>query len=114
MASKLNNDTPPHTLTKEDQIAGGKASAEARKEKAMMKAKLELALKLKNNKGLEYADVVTMGLIKGAAQGKAENYKMICQMLGELDGEEQIGTPQVNINIVDNSDLEKVLYEDEE
>lgn len=28
-------------------------------------------------------------------------------------GNEQTGTPQVNINIVDNSELEKVLYEDE-
>jgi hypothetical protein len=47
------------------------------------------------------------------ANGKAENYKLMLQLLGELDPEEQTGTPQVNINIVDNSELEKVLYEDE-
>ena len=94
---------------------GGKASGEARREKATMKKSLEMLLDEKNDKGISYRDLSTLGLIKGATQGKAENYKLICQLTGELDiPEEQTTTPVVNINIVDNSNLEKVLYEDNE
>ena len=57
--------------------------------------------------------MTTLGLIKGAVDGKAENYKTIVQLLGELQ-EHVNETPSLNINIVDNSNLEKVLYESEE
>jgi hypothetical protein len=102
-----------YKFTHDDQIAGGIASGKARAERATMKKTLEAMLKQKNNKGITYQELSTLGLIKGAANGKAENYKLMLQLLGELDPEEQTGTPQVNINIVDNSELEKVLYEDE-
>ena len=108
---------PLNQRTKEEQrlIArmGGIASGEARREKATMKATLEKLLQEKNDKGITYQDLSTLGLIKGAVQGKAENMKLMLQMLGELEPEEQVGTPQVNINIVDNTELEKALYEDE-
>ena len=120
MANKgQENLIPFNERTEEEQreIArqGGIASGKARQEKATMKKTLEMLLDEKNNKGISYRDLTTLGLIKGATQGKAENYKLICQILGELqDQEEQTGTPVVNINIVDNSDLEKALYEDED
>ncbi len=46
----------------------------------------------------------------GAVQGKAENYKLIMQILGEMQ-EQDATIPEVNINIVDHTDLEKTLYE---
>lgn len=112
MANREDNLRPAeYKFTKEDHIKGGIASAEARREKATMKKALKMLLEEKNEKGISYRDLSTLGLIKGATQGKAENYKLICQLLGELDTDEQVGTPQVNINIVDNTNLEKALYE---
>lgn len=102
-----------YEFTHDDQVAGGIASGKARQEKATMKRTLRMLLDETNEKGITFRDLSTLGLIKGATQGKAENYKLICQLLGELEPEEQVGTPQVNINIVDNSELEKALYEDE-
>jgi hypothetical protein len=99
--------------TKEEQkeIAkmGGIASGEARREKATMKKALEMLLDETNSKGKTYRDLATLGLIKGAIDGKAENYRTIVQLLGEL--EEAKETPSVEIKIVDNTDLEKVMYE---
>ena len=92
-------------------IKGGKASGEVRKQKATMKKTLEMLLEEKNNKGKTYKELTTLGLIKGAIDGKAENYKTIVQLLGEL--EEKIEAPSLNITITDNSELEKALYEEE-
>ena len=91
---------------------GGIASGEARREKATMKKTLEMLLNEKNNKGKTYRELTTLGLIKGAVDGKAENYKTIVQLLGELQ-EQANEPPSLNINIVDNSNLEKTLYEEE-
>ena len=112
MANVLNNGNPQHELTVEEQRLAGIRSGEVRREKATMKKTLEMLLESKNNKGVSYRELSTLGLIKGATQGKAENYKLMLSLLGELvetTGE----TPQVNINIVDNSNLEKALYEEE-
>lgn len=115
MANKGQENLIPFTeRTKEEQreIArqGGIASGIVRKEKATMKKALELLLDEKTKKGKTYRELATLGLIKGAIDGKAENYKVIVSLLGEL--EENNETPQVNINIIDNTDLEKILYED--
>lgn len=103
------------TVEEQREIArkGGIASGQARREKATMKATLEKLLDEKNKKGITYRELTTLGLIKGAVDGKAENYKTIVQLLGELQ-EQTNETPSLNINIVDNSNLEKVLYESEE
>lgn len=90
---------------------GGIASGKVRQEKATMKKALEMLLDEKNNKGKTYRDLVTLGLIKGAIDGKADNYKTIVALLGELQ-EKQQETPSININIVDNSNLEGAMYED--
>ena len=112
MATILKNGNEQHELTKEDMSKGGKKSGEVRKEKATLRKALEMLLDETNKKGVSYRDLTTLGLIKGAIDGKAENYKVIAQMLGELDQKEQIETPVVNINVVDNTELEKALYED--
>lgn len=95
---------------------GGIASGKARQEKATMKKTLEMLLdeiaKVDGNEeNLTYKQMSTLGLIKGAIDGKAENYKTMLALLGELE-EQQSETPSVNINIVDNSNLEKILYEE--
>lgn len=92
---------------------GGIASGETRKEKATMKKTLEMLLDEKSNKlGKTYKELTTLGLIKGAVNGKAENYRLIIELLGELQDQSNT-TPEVNINIIDNSNLEKVMYEKE-
>lgn len=117
MAKKEDNLIPGgHKLTLEEQSNGGKRSGEVRREKATMKKTLELLLdeiaKVDGNEEkLTYKQMSTLGLIKGAIEGKAENYKTMLALLGELE-EQQNETPSVNINIVDNSNLEKTLYEE--
>jgi len=112
---KEDNLIPMNKRTKKEQrriaIMGGKASGEARREKATFKKTLEMLLDEKDNKGRTYKELITLGQIKAAINGKSDNFKTILQLLGELE-EQTIETPEININIVDNSDLEKVLYED--
>ena len=96
---------------------GGLRSAEVRREKATMKKTLEHMLdevaNIEGNKDkLTYRQLCTLGLLKGAIEGKAENYKTVLQTIGELQEEENSETPSVQINIVDNSNLEKILYEE--
>lgn len=120
VANKLDNLMTPQELnarkTPEERIESarkaGIASGQARREKATMKKTLEMLLNEKNNKGKTYRELTTLGLIKGAVDGKAENYKTIVQLLGELQ-EQANESPSLNINIVDNSNLEKALYEEE-
>lgn len=115
MAGALKNNNPGHDLTTEELRKGGIRSGEVRKEKATMKKTLELMLEevadIENNdKGLTYKQLATLGLIKGAILGNSANYKTILETTGEVEG--QTGeTPSININIVDNSNLEKVMYD---
>jgi hypothetical protein len=90
---------------------GQKASTEAKKEKATMKKTLEMLLNEKNNKGKTYRELSTLGLIKGAVDGKAENYKIMLQLLGELE-QEISATPELKIEIVNNENLESDFNED--
>lgn len=97
---------------------GGVASGKARREKATMKKTLEMMLeeipKSKNPEGLTYKQLATLGLIKGAVIGNNANYKTILETIGEIQAEATKETPDININIIDNSALEKALYEEEE
>ena len=112
MANEQNLRPSEYKLSQEEAKRGGIRSGEVRREKATMKKTLEMLLNEKNNKGKTYRELTTLGLIKGAVDGKAENYKTIVQLLGELQ-EQTNETPSLNINIVDNSNLEKTLYEEE-
>ena len=110
MGGILKHGNEAHKLTTEELKQGGIRSGEVRREKATMRKALEMLLDEKNNKGKSYRDLATLGLIKGAIDGKAENYKVIVQLLGELQEEKE--TPSVEIKIVDNSNLEASMYED--
>ena len=111
MANKNDNLIPGgHKLTLEEQKMGGIASGEARRQKATMKATLEMLLNETYKNGKTYRELATLGLLKGAINGKADNYKMIMDVLGELQ-QEQVDTPKLQIEIVNNEDLEKALYD---
>ena len=63
---------------------GGIASGEARREKATMKATLEMLLNETYKNGKTYRELATLGLLKGAIKGNAQNYRTILETLGEL------------------------------
>lgn len=111
MALILNNGTEQHQLTEEEVRKGGIRSGEVRKEKATMRKTLEMLLNEKNNKGKTYRELSTLGLIKGAVDGKAENYKIMLQLLGELVETQPNNTPELKIEIVNNEELEKEMYD---
>lgn len=98
---------------------GGKASGEARRLKKTMKLALKELLeeevkdKQGNSTGKTYQELVNIGLLKGAMKGNANNYKVIAEMLGELNQEQSDNkvVPTINLNVVDNSNLEKIMYE---
>lgn len=96
---------------------GGIRSGEVRRERAMMKQELEAMLKQTTDDNTTYKNKVTLGLLANAIDktkgGSPEAYKTILAVLGELKEEQKIEAPSLNINIIDNSDLEKVLYEEE-
>lgn len=116
MATGQENLIPMNKRTKEEvrEIArrGGIASGETRREKATFKKQLQMILDEKYNEQMTYREAITTGQILSAIDGKAENFKLILQVLGELQEEQPTETPQVNINIVDHSSLESALYED--
>ena len=95
-------------------IKGGIASGKARREKKTMRETLEMMLEEIGDKdnGLTYKQLATLGLLKGAITGNATNYRTILETTGELMVEAQTSTPTLNINVVDNRNLEKALYEE--
>lgn len=100
-----------HVLTVEEQSKGGKASGKARREKTTMRQMLEMCLDMTNEKGQTYRELITVGLLKGAMSGNPTNYRTAVEMLGELSAETTNSTPTLKVEIVDNSNLEKTLYE---
>lgn len=90
---------------------GGIASGEARRQKATFRKTLEMLLDEKGKNGKTYREMIMLGQIKSAIDGKAENFKTILALLGEMQ-ESSNETPSININVVDNSNLEKALYDE--
>lgn len=116
MANKNDNLIPEaHKLTVEDQSNGGKRSGEVRRENATMRKQLEMLLKSTNGNGKKYSDLVSLGLIVNAIDknkgGNPKAYELIARMLGQIEQEEQTSTPELKIEIVNNEDLEAVMYE---
>lgn len=108
-----------YKLTVEEASKGGKRSGEVRRLKKTFKLALIEALEeeAKDEKGKPigktYQDLVNMGLLKGAMEGNASNYKTILETIGELGTEKtEVSVPTIKLEVVDNSDLESVLYED--
>lgn len=100
-------------------VMGGKASGEVRKQKATLRKTLEQLLDTvpkseSNPEGKTFRELTTEGLMIGAINGKAENYKIMAQMLGEMEEEQNTETPSVTITVVDNSNLEKAMYEEKD
>ena len=118
MANEQNLRPGEYKLSQDEAKKGGIASGKARREKATMKKTLEMMLEVipkKNNEDkLTYKQLATLGLIKGAVNGENANYKTILETIGEIRAEQEKETPDININIIDNSVLEKALYEEEE
>ena len=116
MASPVPNSEATQFRTGEEQVEiarkGGIASGEARRQKATFRKTLEMLLDEKGKNGKTYREMIMLGQIKSAINGKAENFKTILALLGEMQ-ESSNETPSININVVDNSNLEKVLYDED-
>lgn len=110
MANEQNLRPAEYKLSLEEAKKGGIASGKARREKATMKKvlmdMLEEVADKENN--LTYKQLATLGLLKGAIQGNATNYKTILEAIGEIEANSS--TPDVVIKVVDNSELEKAMY----
>lgn len=107
---------------------GGIASGKARAEKKSLreKAKLLMSLSIQDKKELlkaqelglneEDVDIEMMNLIHMLNIIKKENFNSVgaFNTLKDLTDEqaETNEAPSININIVDNSELEKIMYED--
>ncbi len=124
-----NSERSPKEL-RENGTKGGIRSGEVRREKATFKNAIKWLIesdikitdgnihKAFKNSGIDISklkptQVATIGLWYGAVQGNATNYKTLMEANNEIDtvaGE----TPSVTVNIVDNSDLEKVMYDEED
>lgn len=117
MANEQNLKPGEYKLTLEEQKKGGIASGEARRKKKTMRETLRLMLEDipiddENKDKLTNRELATLGLIKGARCGNATNYRTMLETLGGILGDSTGNTPTVKIELVDNSKLEKTLYEE--
>lgn len=114
MASVVPNGEATQFRAGEEQVEiarkGGIASGEARRQKATFRKTLEMLLDEKGKNGKTYREMIMLGQIKSAIAGKAENFKTILALLGEMQ-ENQQTTPNIEIKVIDNSELEKVMYD---
>lgn len=127
MAVILNNGTEQHELTVEEARKGGINSGKARAEKKSLreKAKLLMSLSIQDQKELlkakelglneEEVDIEMMNLIHMLNIIKKENFNSVgaFNSLKDLTDEESNTnkTPELKIEIVNNEDLEAVMYE---
>ena len=124
-----NSERSPKEL-RENGTKGGIKSGEVRREKATFKNAIKWLIEsdIKITDGnihkafkksgidiskLKPTQVATIGLWYGAVQGNATNYKTLMEANNEIDTT-ITETPSVTVNIVDNSDLEKVMYDEED
>lgn len=129
MAKEDNLQPGKYKLTLEEQKMGGIASGKARKEKATFKNAIKWLVesdikitegnihKAFKNSGIDISklkptQLATLGLWYGAVQGNATNYKTLMEANEEVQVESE--TPSVTVNIVDNSKLEKAMYDEED
>lgn len=108
---------------------GGINSGKARKEKASFKKSLETLLNsdIKITQGAIYdkfkamgidisnkslTELANLGVMLGAIEGNATNYKTLMESNNEIAVDGVISSPTVKIELVDNSKLEKTLYEE--
>lgn len=106
---------------------GGKASQKVQKEKRTFKKAIEWLVNsdIKITHGsmfdlmkangidtskLNTTQMATLGLWWGAVQGNSTNFKTLMEGNNEVT-EETPETPKLQVEIIDNSNLEKTLYE---
>ena len=127
MAGQLKNDNPGHDLTTEELRKGGLNSVESRRRKKSLreKAQLLMSLSIQDPNELSKAqelgldekdiDIEMMNLIHMLNVIKKENFNSVGAFNSIKDLTEETSTnnetPSVQINIVDNSNLEKAFYE---
>lgn len=121
----------PLTTEKAREIGrkGGIRSGEVKREKATFKNAIKWLIesdikitdgnihKAFKNSGIDISklkptQLATLGLWYGAVQGNATNYKTLMEANNEIDTDIS-GTPSITVKLVDNSDLEKALYEED-
>lgn len=121
----------PLTTEKAREIGakGGKRSGEVKREKRTFKKAIEwLAnsdIKLKGGsvyetlkgmgidvESLNPTQLATIGLWYGAVQGNATNYKTLMEGNNEIEEQGSVVAPTLKLELVDNSKLEKTLYEE--
>ena len=112
MANAKNLKVPTSSEAREYGRKGGIASGKARREKKTMRETLELLLEMETKSGRTNREEITIGLINGAKKGNATNYRTVLETLGELQVSSEFNTPIVEVKVVDNSHLEKVMYEE--
>ena len=119
-----------YKLSQEEAKKGGIASGEARRQKKSLreKAKLLMSLSIQDQEELlkaqqlglnkEEVDIEMMNLIHMLNIIKKENFNSVgaFNSLKDLTEEQDNNkeTPQVQINIVNNEELEKYMYESDE
>ena len=54
---------------------------------------------------------MTLGVALGGIQGNASNYKTLMEGNNEIEGEQSIIAPTLRVELVDNTNLEKTMYE---
>ena len=102
-------------IARKGAIASNKVQKEKKTFKMALKELLQEEAKDKEGKptGKTYQDLVNIGLVKGAMKGNAINYKTILGTIGELEAEKtEVSVPTIKLEVVDNSKLESVLYEE--
>ena len=71
-------------------IKGGKASGEARRQKATMLSVLEKVLDEQDKEsGLTHRELATLGLVKGAEQGIAKNYEILQSLIEKKEKKDE-------------------------
>ena len=128
MANEQNLKPGEYKLSVEEAKKGGIASGIARQQKATFKNAIkwlvESDIKITNGDILEKfkksgidvsnlnpTQLATIGLWYEAVNGNATNYKTLMEANEEVSTNNE--TPNIEIKIVDNSNLEKVMYSNE-
>lgn len=123
----LKQGIPGHDLTTDEQRDGGNKSGEVRQEKATFKKAIkwlvESDIKITGGdilekfqksgidiSSLDPTQLATIGVWYEAVNGNATNYKTLMEANDEIENTNE--TPNIEIKIVDNSNLEKVMYEE--
>ena len=135
MANEQNLRPGEYKLSKEEAKKGGINSGKARKEKASLKKATEWLLnmdltevktkdfekgslaKFFQERGfdinqLDPGKMATLGVWLGAVYGNSSNYRTLGDFNNELVEDSSIATPTLKIEVSDNANLEKVLYEE--